>query len=219
MFTYGPVVDGAFVPALPGELLLHGQFDKTVRVMVGHNSNEGISFTSPYIQNNIDFAASLRSSLVEAHPAAISYIENVLYPPIFNGSYPYPDQISRAAFLLSELVFICNTYYLDRAYNNRTYAYFFTIPPALHGRDIAYTYYNDEGVSEAVQNVTVALALQNFITSFTATGRPVGQPGIPVFNMYGPNVTVINLNLTSITQGMDDAANFRCNWWQKALYT
>ena len=40
VFTYGPSVDGDFVPDLPGLLLLHGQFDKSLRVMVGHNSNE-----------------------------------------------------------------------------------------------------------------------------------------------------------------------------------
>ena len=39
-FTYAPAVDGDFVPALPGELLLHGQFDKRLRVMVGHNADE-----------------------------------------------------------------------------------------------------------------------------------------------------------------------------------
>ena len=40
-YTYGPVVDGDFVPAMPGELLLHGQYDKNVRVMLGHNADEG----------------------------------------------------------------------------------------------------------------------------------------------------------------------------------
>ena len=39
-FTYGPVVDGDFTPALPGQLLARGQFDKKVKVMVGHNANE-----------------------------------------------------------------------------------------------------------------------------------------------------------------------------------
>jgi carboxylesterase type B len=39
-FTYGPVVDGDFLPALPGQLLARGQFDKSVKIMVGHNANE-----------------------------------------------------------------------------------------------------------------------------------------------------------------------------------
>lgn len=36
----GPVVDGSFVPDLPGKLLLEGKFAKDVKVMVGHNANE-----------------------------------------------------------------------------------------------------------------------------------------------------------------------------------
>lgn len=28
------------MPALPGELLLHGQYDKSLRVMAGHNADE-----------------------------------------------------------------------------------------------------------------------------------------------------------------------------------
>ena len=39
-YTYGPAVDGDFVPALPGELLLHGQYRKGLKVMVGHNFDE-----------------------------------------------------------------------------------------------------------------------------------------------------------------------------------
>ena len=39
-FVYGPTVDGDFVPALPGELLLHGDFHKNLKVMVGHNAQE-----------------------------------------------------------------------------------------------------------------------------------------------------------------------------------
>ena len=39
-YTYGPAVDGNFVPALPGLLLLHGQFAKDLKIMVGHNADE-----------------------------------------------------------------------------------------------------------------------------------------------------------------------------------
>jgi carboxylesterase type B len=67
-------------------------------------------------------------------------------------------------------VFTCNTYYFDKAFNNQTYSYFFTIPPALHGEDIPYTYYN--GPSPSVLSSTVAIALQEYITSFAETGNP-----------------------------------------------
>ncbi|KAK3111790.1 hypothetical protein LTR53_012598 [Teratosphaeriaceae sp. CCFEE 6253] len=218
-FTYGPAVDGDFVPALPGELLLHGQYDKSLRVMVGHNADEGLLFTSPFFQNDTAFAAQIVNNepTLAAYPDTIDYITQTLYPPIFDGSQAmnYTNQIARAAAATSEFIFTCNTFYLDKAYGNKTYAYFFTVPPALHGNDIAYTYFN--GPSSSVISTTVALALQEYITHFAETGSP-NEAGVPYFVMYGQNATVQNLGLTSISGVMDPTANERCNWWQKALY-
>lgn len=218
-FTYGPTVDGKFVPALPGELLLHGQYDKNLKLMLGHNADEGLLFTSPFIQNNSDFAESLQTNFptIRAWPQVLEYITNTLYPPIFDGSQAqgYTNQIARAAALTSEAIFTCNTFYLDKAYGNNTYAYFFTIPPALHGEDVPYTYYN--GPSSSVLSTPIAIALQEYITHFAETGNP-NEPGVPHFIMYGNNATVQDLNITGITEMMDPAATYRCNWWQKALY-
>jgi len=150
----------------------------------------------------------------------VDYITNVLYPPIFDGSQAmsYTNQIARAAALDSELIFTCNTFYLDKAYANTTYSYFFTVPPALHGSDIAYTYYNGPTDPDPVDpSASVAIALQEYITHFAETGSP-NQPGVPSFVMYGANATVQNLNITGITEQMDPAANQRCNWWQRVLY-
>ncbi|EMD00258.1 hypothetical protein BAUCODRAFT_145551 [Baudoinia panamericana UAMH 10762] len=218
-FTYGPAVDGNFVPALPGELLLHGQYDKNLRIMVGHNANEGLLFTSPFVQNDTAFVTNLQTTLptLRAWPQILSYIMNTLYPPVFDGSQAmgYTNQIARAAALTSELVFTCNTFYLDKAYGNNTYSYFFTVPPALHGQDVAYTYYN--GPSASVLNSTVAVTLQQYITRFAETGMP-NEAGAPYFNMYGSNATVEVLNVSRISAAMDPTANQRCNFWQKALY-
>ncbi|TKA66081.1 hypothetical protein B0A55_09460 [Friedmanniomyces simplex] len=218
-FTYGPSVDGNFVPALPGELLLHGQYDKTLKIMVGHNADEGLLFTSPFIQNNSAFAAQVVAELptLAAYPKTVEYITNVLYPPTFDGSQAmgYTNQIGRTAALVSELIFTCNTFYLDKAYGNKTYSYFFTVPPALHGNDIPYTYYN--GASASVASVQVAIAMQEYITHFAETGSP-NEAGVPYFVMYGQNATVQDLNITGISEIMDPTANARCDWWQKALY-
>lgn len=140
-----------------------------------------------------------------------------LYPPVFDGTQAqgYTNQIARSAALTSELVFTCNTFYLNDAYDNNTYAYYFTVPPALHGQDVAYTYYN--GPSEDVLNDQVAIALQEYITHWAATGNP-NQPGVPFFPIYSDNATVQDLNATGISQVMDPTANERCAWWQKALY-
>lgn len=109
-----------------------------------------------------------------------------------------------------------NTFYLDKAYGNKTYAYFFTVPPALHGEDIPYTFFN--GPSASVLSAPIAIALQEYLTHFAETGSP-NEVGVPNFIMYGANATVQNLGITGISEVMDPAANARCNWWQKALYT
>ena len=228
-FTYGPVVDGDFVPALPGQLLLHGQYDKSLKVMVGHNADEGLLFTSPFISNETTFETFLTAALpgLKALPNVLSYITTTLYPPVFDGSQAmnYTSQIARAAALDSELIFTCNTYYLDKAYGNQTYAYFFTVYPALHGQDIQYTYYT--GAGEAQLSATaegggvvapqVAIALQEYITRFAETGNP-NQAGVPFFPVYGGNGTVQVLNVTGISEARDPSANARCDWWQKGLY-
>ena len=148
----------------------------------------------------------------------MKYITNTLYPPIFDGSQAqnYTNQIARADALTSEFVFTCNTFYLDKAYGNETYAYYFTVPPALHGQDVAYTYYNGPN-PENVPNPKIAIALQEYITSFAMDGNP-NEQGVKHFPMYGEDATVQDLGATGISQVMDPAANARCDWWQKALY-
>lgn len=217
-YTYGPTVDGNFVPQQPAQLLAQGRFDKDVRVMVGHNANEGAYFTPPYIQTSESVAAQLRLVYPYAPQKTIDYVTKTLYPPVFDGTYPYTDNYSRANLIISESVFTCNTNYLSTAFKNETYSYLFAIPPALHGQDIAYSFYDGGALSASVMNRTVALALQHFIASFAEEGKPEAE-GITQFNMYGPDASVLRLNITGIDEIRDSNANNRCAWWQKGLFT
>ena len=214
LFTYGPVVDGTFAPALPGKLLLQGSFDHSLQVMVGHNADEGLLFTNPAIMTTLAFGAYITSTFPDISPKAAAYVENVLYPPVFDGSHGYIDETSRVATAIAESVFTCNTYYLDRAYGNNTYGYEFAVPPALHGDDVPYTFAN--GPSPAVKNEQTAIALQEYITSFVEKSVP-SAPGVLKFPLYGDDAEIVDLNVTSITEIMDPTANARCLWWQKAL--
>ena len=214
-FSYGPVVDGLFAPALPGKLLLQGSFYKNLKLMLGHNADEGLVFSSPAVTNETAYAQLLTSNYPDISPAVVSYIENVLYPADFSEKYGYTDQIGREALTVAESSFSCTTNYLDRAFGNQTYAYQFSIPPALHGQDIPYTFFN--GPNTAVKSDATAKALQAYITSFAETSVPSGS-GIPKFPLYGNNSEILNLDGKSITEIMDNTANARCLWWQKGLY-
>ena len=214
-FSYGPVVDGLFVPALPGKLLLQGSFDKELKLLIGHNADEGLIFSNPAVTNNTAYDQLLTTNFPDISPSVASYVENVLYPPDFSGKYGYTDQIGREVLTVADASFTCTSNYLDRAFGNQTYAYLFSVPPALHGQDIPYTFFN--GPNTAVKSDATAKALQAYITSFAETGVPSG-PGIPKFPLYGNNSEILNINATSITEMMDDTANARCLWWQKGLY-
>lgn len=218
-YSYGPVVDGNFAPLLPGQLLAQGRFDQDVKVMVGHNANEGAYFSPPSIRSEETLLAQLRVAYPYTPQQSFDYITKVLYPPVFDGSQPYMSQFARADLIISEGVFTCNTNYLSTAFKNQTYSYLFAIPPAFHGLDVSYTYYDGGALSPplGVTNRTIAIALQKFIASFAEEGAPEAD-GIPQFNMYGPDASVLKLNVSSIEEVRDSNANARCAWWQLGLY-
>ncbi|KAH6663736.1 Alpha/Beta hydrolase protein [Halenospora varia] len=222
-FTYGPVVDGTFVPKAPSILLAEGKFDKSVRAMTAHNSNEGIVFTSPFLTTEADLATNLKLTFPAATNTTINYWMGTVYPPVYNGTYPYTSLTQRASLITAEVSFTCNSRYLDLAYKNETYSYYFTVPPGFHGEDIAYTFFNgdtttlDDGYPV---NATVATALQRYITNFamSKTGNPNGI-GVPFFPKYQSNSTVLVLDDDSIGSLVTDpVANSRCAWLATAPY-
>lgn len=103
--TYGPGPDGCFAPASAGRLLRQGSFDKNVKLMVAHNENEGLLFTNPSIRNESAFIDTFQRAFPSISLINTDYIANVLYPPLFDGSYGYTDQFTREALLLSDVGF------------------------------------------------------------------------------------------------------------------
>jgi cholinesterase len=223
-FVFGPVVDGNFVPDLPGKLLIEGHFHHDLNTMVAYNSAEGLVFSSPFLQNTSDFDAYVQSLLPAASPSVITYITDVLYPDTTHGAQGYETQLARNSDFYSEFVFSCNTRYLDLAFENKTYAYIFSVPPGLHEIDVPYTFFNGDTTTvddEYPVNATIAIALQEYITNFAITGSPNREAvNIPYFLPYGVNSSMINLGFAGFgAEVIDEAANSRCAWWQQALYT
>jgi carboxylesterase type B len=220
-FIYGPVVDGIFVPDFFGRLLLTGSFDPSVEVMVAHNFDEGPLFTDPSITDNAGFNTFVRSFFPAMTDTLAAYVEDVLYPPVFDGSQPYTNDLDRAILLNSDILISCNTFYLDTAFHNETYAYLFDVPPAIHGVDLSYTFYTGPfgaSYNTPLFNTTIAVVLQDYVTSFATNGKPVTEvAGVPAFSRYGQNGQVLKLSSAGITNTKDPAANQRCRWWQLGL--
>lgn len=222
-FTFGPVVDGTFVPAMPGKLLLEGKFDTSLDIMTGHNSNEGLQFTSPFLATESLLEANLESVFPTADNDTINYMLNTVWPPVYDGTYPYTTLFERASVITAEISFTCNTRYINLAFDNQTHAYYFAVPPGLHGEDIAYTFFNGDTTTlnnGLPVNATVAHALQNYITNFAMStcGNPNGK-GVPFFPSYSSNSTNLILGSDEIGALMvDTTANDRCAWLMETLY-
>ncbi|KAJ5344448.1 hypothetical protein N7452_002452 [Penicillium brevicompactum] len=224
-FTYGPAVDGTFVPALPGQLLLEGNFHHDVNLMVGHVADEGLLFTNPASENRSGLGIQLSTLAPDIMKGVFSFVENTLYPAVYNGTFGYADSVARSALFVSDMLFQCNTNYLNRAYN-QTYPYVFNIAPGLHGQDAAYGFYN-EGNTEvsststnplvAVSNVTVALAMQDYFLSFTEHGVPTSSLA-PTIKPWGPQGQLMSLETKQIRSIPDSTNNARCAFWQPAPY-
>ena len=138
-FSFGPVPDSRFAPALPGKLLARGEFYHDVKIMVGHNLNEGILFTPPFVQDAEGFIKYVHDVLPGADEEILKYIAQ-LYP--VGSKYlrdPARDKIGALARMLGEVAVDCNTLFLARAYKNATYSYLFSVLPAFHGLDTFYT--------------------------------------------------------------------------------
>ena len=107
-FSYGPVVDGLFAPAIPGKLLLQGSYDHDLTLMLGHNADEGLIFTDPGILNDTAFNAYLIQQFPAISPSVASYIANVLYPtnmPGVLGTTGFSDETGRLVLTVAESTF------------------------------------------------------------------------------------------------------------------
>jgi carboxylesterase type B len=213
-----PGIDGSFVPQLPGQLLLHGGFDQSLKVMAGHQVNEGYALTTPFLPNDEAFKDNIiLVSFNDASNDTIDLLMNTYYPAPPDGQFDLLGQIARGRDLVTEALFTCNANYITRAFGANAYSYVFSVPPSIHAQDLPYTFFNGpEPVGDSVENATLALIMQDYFTNFAITGDPNG-PSLPYFPDYSGGMSQ-NLNLTFIDQIPDYLTNERCLWWQKALY-
>ncbi|ORY11146.1 acetylcholinesterase precursor [Clohesyomyces aquaticus] len=222
-FIYSPVVDGDFTPKLPGELLAQGAFDKSVEVLYSLVEHEGDFFAAPYMNSSEMVRSSIASLFPYMDQSLIDHAMTMFYPPIFNGSYGYTSEWERAALMIGDLAITCNGKYLSQGLANKTYSYFFAQPPSYHGIDNLYTYYDGGAVSSTdvsmVMNRTVAITIQQLITSFAKNGVPTAE-GVSQFRTYGADAQVLRLSSgRGFQEVRDGSSDARCAWWQNIRYS
>lgn len=217
----GPLIDNDIYIGYPPVLLKEGKYDQSIQIMEGHNTDEGLLFSSPFIHNNTEFESNIKQMFRDAPESTISTIRQELYPDDFTGTYGYTDQQGRIALVISDAAIVCNTYFIDKIYepSKASFGYQFSVPPSWHGFDLKYTFMDPKS-PEAGVNTTLAVIMQRYLTSFAATGspNPVEGSSIPEFTI-ARGLVVQNLNNTLLGPMPDSSINVtRCDWWQKVLF-
>ncbi|GFF59579.1 lipase 1 [Aspergillus udagawae] len=213
-FTYGPVVDGIFVPEAPSRLLRQKRLDTKVTAMLAYNGNDGIIFSDFSLRNSSGYQNYI-TGLFDLRLNETVYVSSQMYPPIFDGSHHYTDEISRAGATFQEVFIQCNDILLAVALENATFNYVFDVFPGLHAQDITATFDVDLDPTPGVFNPLIAL--QQLITSFTLTGKPATDLASHV-PMYGRENALFYLNATGIGMSREDPRVMgRCEEWYHIL--
>ncbi|KAJ3544946.1 hypothetical protein NM208_g2766 [Fusarium decemcellulare] len=215
VFTYGPLVDQVFVPDLAGVLLLNGKFYHGIKVMTGYNKNESGLF-NPIIKTNEELVSFLQSTYPMSDSAR-DFVLSDLYPNILDGTYGYTTQADRTRVLIDDMIFTCNTHFLDTAFQEISYGYRFEYPPGLHGQDLAWTFFVDEDPAVSPE---LAITMQRYFANFAMTGNPNGKAtgNLPQFPLYGKNATLATFGINGVGVAHDAAVNPRCDFWQKGTF-
>lgn len=217
-FSYGPVVDGTYVPNHPSILLSNGDFHRGLDIMTGHVESETPSFTPSFVRTNTQFREFLHGLFPASEESAIDYMTDTLYPN---------PGINRTLESVADIGFTCNVDYIRKAFSGKTYNYKWMVPPALHASDLAYAFYNGPDPEDVDGGVTdtplgpvqaqLAVTFQEYIVNFVKHGDPNGR-GLPRFPRADEATSMLTFGTDGVGVAPDDTNNERCDWLQSVPF-
>ncbi|ESK88263.1 cephalosporin esterase, partial [Moniliophthora roreri MCA 2997] len=210
-FVSVPVVDGTFIRQRATEALKQGKVNGEVLLAVT-NADEGSAFVNQSDPLNATFYASqlfpkLSSNETSAIEAAYANL----------GSLITQDNL-----IMGESIFVCPTYFLLNAFQNRSFKGEFALPPAGHGLDV--NYYFPAGKTLSFNNTAFLNAFSQSFLSFVISLDPnvkVDPTNItPQWSLYSDGNTEMKFNKTADNQPnvttitTDDNLLERCSLWE-----
>ncbi|KAL8642971.1 MAG: hypothetical protein Q9228_000416 [Teloschistes exilis] len=215
VFYFGPTVDADFITNILPRSYSQGKYVKTLELIAANNQDETRFLGDQSIETNADFDNWVHVNFPSAPSDVQDEIINRIYPPVYDASSPYATPQERSDLAVKEYLISCQTVSIANAYKNQTHNYIFSIAPAIHAQDLAYTYYPNGATPDFYPNV--AVNLQRYITNFVLTGEP-NKDGLPPWPAFGPNAAAINFTETGILQITSDSASSRCAFWNQGSY-
>jgi para-nitrobenzyl esterase len=212
--SFGPIVDGDFIPDQPRALYDRRELAQVPR-LIGSNTDEGTGFVMniPGLVDDASYLEALRQRLT-APPEQVA----ALYPPsaFANARNPYQAALARA---WGDARLVCPT--LDvairsAAAGSHVFMYNFDMPlddvfGAAHAAEIVYVF--GTWPSFTPEQAAVSQRMQRYWTQFAKTGDP-NAPELLTWPRFGASVdTRLNFGVESSLQ-----AGFRakeCEFWRE----
>ncbi|KAM0446022.1 hypothetical protein ACHAPV_004728 [Trichoderma viride] len=208
-YIFGPVVDGKYITGSPSTLIKNGAFDKSVKVMAGHNMFEGGFFFDPNVTTSDEFTTWINRSFAGLTSKDVAHLATSLYPPQYDGSLGYVDMDTRQMKLWGEAAIDCNYYWIGQGVRDKGYAYEFGVSPGFHIQDLKYTF-NDPASPAPWPKAQDAL--QEAIITFVQEGVPkfTNHKAFPYLGSRGVIVNVTSHGAVETTRNVNAT---RCEWW------
>ena len=185
-------------------------------MIASHTLNDGLLFTDPFVATSSDYTTYLQSFFPNINEATLEYINNKLYPAVYDGSQGYTSQYGRTNATIGETAILCNAKFLQNAYIGKSWGYNYVVQPAIHASDLYPTFYPNEVAFEFPTNGTLAVIMQTYFTNFAVNGNP-NAAGVPNWPLAG-NGVVMDFGDDGVVASGDTTPAARCAWWQKAAY-
>ena len=206
------VVDGDVFLDIPPVAYSKNDFVKNISLIAAYNDNGARFLGNQSISTNADFSDTIKSIFPSAPANVTNHIVNSLYPP---NSPAYSSPQERNDLAIREYLISCNIIAIANAYGIQTWNYHFSIPPAIHAQDLAYTYYPTPATPDFYPSA--ASALQRYLVHFVLTGTP-DPASLLKWPNIGANADGIAITTTGVQPSKLDAANSRRDFWNSGVY-